>query len=73
MDNDRLRKLAGVGEQPDPEIMVNGFGGIALSDAVNKIKQDAERLDPRNVKKSDVLFIRNAAFAIAKLFDESKY
>ena len=61
------------GSSPDPEIMVQDFGGIPLSDAVMKIKQDAEKLDPHNVKKSDVLFIRNATAAIAKLFDEGKY
>lgn len=72
MDQERLRKLAGMKEGPDPEVMVQDFGGIPLSDTVIKIKEDAKKLDPRNVKKSDVLFIRNAAAAIAQLFDESK-
>ena len=74
MDQDRLRKLAGMkGTQADPEIMVQDFGGLLLSHAIEMIKQDAEKLDPHNVKKSDVLFIRNAAAAIAQLFDEGKY
>ena len=67
MDQERLRKLAGMqGDRPDPEVMVQDFGGLPLSDVIVKIKQDAEKLNPRDVKKSDVLFIRNAAAAIAQ-------
>jgi len=73
MEQDRLRKLAGMsGKTADPEVMVQGFGGIPLSDAVNKIKQDAEKLDASSIQKADVLFIRNAAAAIAQLFDDQR-
>lgn len=68
-----MRRLEKRNSAPNPEIMIDGYGGVSLEQAIKMIKQDARKLDHTNIKKSDILMIRNASAAIAKLLDEANY
>ena len=70
---DELKKNAGITESnvhAGSEVMVPDFGGLPLERVVRMIQEDAAKLDPNNIRKEDVLFIRNGAAGIASLFNK---